>query len=58
MQRRFVTGRVYLVEGVSERQRRLKFVGRMKLKDGRRRYEHLIFRPVRKASKFRSSRKK
>jgi hypothetical protein len=52
MQRRFVTDAVYYVEGVSEKERKLKFVGRMKLGKGKR--EHLIFKPLRKASKFRN----
>jgi hypothetical protein len=51
MQRRFVLGCEYHVEGVSEYGRRLRFVGRLKL--GRK--EHLVFAPVRKASKYRKS---
>ena len=47
MQRRFVTGKTYYVEGVSEKERKLKFVGRIKLG----KQEHLIFQPLRKASK-------
>jgi len=53
MQRRFVQGKTYSVEGVSEKERKLKFFGRMKL--GKSKREYLIFRTLRKASKFRSS---
>ena len=53
MQRRFVTGKTYYVEGVSEKERKLKFVSRMKLGTK----EYLIFQPLRKASKFRSAQK-
>ena len=53
MQRRFVTDKIYYIEGVSERERKLKFVGRMKL--GKSKREHLIFKTLRKASKFKSS---
>ena len=49
MQRVYKRGADYYVEGVSERSRWLRFVGRAKI-DGR---EHLIFRPVKKASKRR-----
>jgi hypothetical protein len=53
MQRRFVQGKTYFVEGVSEKERKLKFFGSMKL--GKNKQEYLIFRPLRKVSKFRSS---
>ena len=53
MQRRFVTGKTYYIEGVSEKERKLKLVGRMKL--GKK--EYLIFQPLRKASKFHDAQK-
>ena len=53
MQRRFVQGKTYFVDGVSDKERKLKFFGRMKL--GKRKQEYLIFRALREASKFRSS---
>ena len=53
LQRRFVQGKTYFVDGVSDKERKLKFFGRMKL--GKRKQEYLIFRTLRKASKFRSS---
>ena len=53
MQRRFVTDKIYYVEGVSEKERKLKFVGRMKL--GKSKREYLIFKTLRKASKFRNA---
>jgi hypothetical protein len=53
MQRRYVLGSVYHVEGVSEYERKLKFVGRLKI--GKSKHEHLVFRPLRKSSKFRKS---
>lgn len=49
IQRVYKTGCDYWVEGVSERSRWLRFVGRAKI-NGR---EHLIFRPVKKAAKHR-----
>jgi hypothetical protein len=49
MQRRYVRGNVYQVKGGSERERRMKFRGRLKM--GRK--EYLVFQVVRKASKFR-----
>jgi hypothetical protein len=52
-QLRYVIGKTYRVEGVSERSRDMKFVGRLKM--GARRREHLVFRPLRKSSKFRSA---
>ena len=51
MQRRFVTGSEYVVEGVTEKERKLKFVGRMTLGEGEQKKEYLIFQPRRKASK-------
>jgi hypothetical protein len=48
IQRVYKTGCDYYVEGVSERSRWLRFVGRAKI-DGR---EHLIFRPVKKVAKL------
>ena len=53
MQRRFVTGKTYYIEGVSEKERKLKLVGRMKL--GAKEYP--IFQPLRKASKFHDAQK-
>lgn len=49
-QRVYKAGSDYYVEGVSERSRWLRFVGRAKI-DGR---EYLVFRPVKKAAKLRS----
>jgi len=49
IQRRYVRGNVYQVKGGSERERRMKFRGRLKM--GRK--EYLVFQVVRKASKFR-----
>ena len=48
IQRRFVTDKVYYIEGVSEKERKFKFVSRLKI--GTR--EYLVFQPLRKASKF------
>jgi hypothetical protein len=50
IQRRFVVGQEYETKGGSKFVRRLKFVARLKI-DGQ---EHLVFRPVRKASKHRT----
>jgi hypothetical protein len=49
----FVLGAVYHVEGVLEHERKLKFVGRLKI--GKKRHEHLVFKPLRKTSKYRKS---
>lgn len=51
LQRQFKTGAVYSVEGVSERVRRLKYVGRGKIMGK----EVLMFRAARKAKKRRDS---
>ena len=47
IQRRFVKGSEYRVEGVAKNIRRLEFLGQTKL----RKLEVLMFRPLRKASK-------
>jgi hypothetical protein len=48
MQRRYREGSTYTVIGVSDLERKLKFIGRVRMGKG----ELLIFRPVRAASKF------
>ena len=53
MQRRYVIGSTYYVEGVSEFVRTLKFVGRLKM--GKKKHEHFVFKPIRRASKFRKT---
>ncbi len=47
LQRRFITGAEYYIEGMAEGSRRLRFLGRGKI-SGK---EVLIFRPLRKAAK-------
>ena len=47
MQRIFLTGKDYWIEGKSEQGRWLRLFGRMKIG----RTEYLIFKPVKKASK-------
>lgn len=50
LQRRFVVGSTYKVQGSSKFSRTLRFVARIKL-DGK---ELLLFRPAKKISKFRN----
>jgi hypothetical protein len=50
LQRQWVTGKVYTVEGRAKRTRRLKLIGRMKVDNK----EVLLFRPQRRAAKRRA----